>query len=473
MATLQEDLHAAQYRYAQHYLMRLKTYGELYHVKGHIQLAVRQFEDDWYQIEHSLAWAASLDSAHGAELCLAFCEAGGLLFTDLQDFPRRLAWYTAALAAAQRLGQTRMVVLQLTRLGILYRDLNKYEEAQTYVQQALTLAHELDAPDLVANCYHELGVIAKRLGQQSEAWGLLQQALEIVRTLRNDALTAGFLQTLSTVAYEMGDINTAIDLARESFAIVEVIGSPREIARLAYTIGSILLSDDTQLEDARRFLWRSYEMYCQVGNKRMAASAACNIAADLIVNVRDYEKAIRLAEDALTTYRSLNYPLGICNALTVLGDAALKQGNLQRARARYGEGLAVAEETNSAWDIISLSLGLGKVANQAAQFTEAQQHLSIALRVAVEGGMLGLARLALVQLALPLAYQSGQPGHAVELITFAIDTACGDSLVQREAEPIIAQLQQELSLVDFTQALERGKQLEFDGVIREFINTAE
>ena len=464
------EFEQAQYHFAQHYLMRLRTYSELYQVKGHIQSAVYQFENDWYQIEHSLAWAAGTDTDQGAALCLAFCEAGGFLFTDIRDFAHRLAWHTTALHAAQRLGESRMIAYQLARLAMLHRDLNKYEDAEEYILQAATMAHELDAHDLMVTCYHELGVITKRLGRQAEAWDFLQQSLEIACLMDDDSQIANSLQTLSSVAYEMGDIATALVLARESFAIFEAIGSPREIARLAYTIGSLLLSDDTQLEDARHFLWESYERYNMIGNKRMAASVACNIASDLIVNVGDYAQAVQLVEDALATYRALDYPLGICNALTVLGDAALKQNDLQRAREFYVEGLALAHETQSAWDIISLSLCLGKVANQAEQFEEAREYLLAALAVAAENRMMGLARLTLNQLAIPLAFQSGQIERAVELIGFAVDAACGDTLVEREAEPIIARLRQALPAPVFAQALERGKQLEFDNVVEELIN---
>ena len=463
-----QEFEQAQYRCAQHYLMDLKTYAELYESKNQAQLAVRQLKNDWHQIEHCLDWATNSGTERAAELCLAFCDAGGLLITDLQDFPRRLAWYTTGLRAAQRLERTSLVARQLFRLGTIHRDLAKYDVAQGYIEQSLALARESEIQDLVADCYNELGIIAKRLGQHREAWDWAQQALDVARTLANNIRVANCLRSLSTIAYEMGNVENAIELARESYAIFEAIGAPRDIAHLAYMIGSMLLSDETQLEDARRFLWRAYEMYKQIGIKRLAASAACNIASDLMENLNDYERAIQLAEDALVTYRSLDYPLGICNALTILGEVALKQGNLQRARDWFAEGLALAYDTRSAWDIINLLLGLGKVANQARQFEEAQQHLVEALKVAVDGHMTGLALLALIHLAIPLAQHTGQTERAVELIGLARSHPVTSSDVAREAESILAQLDLDLPQQAIDQALERGAHLDFDSVTSEY-----
>jgi tetratricopeptide (TPR) repeat protein len=464
-----QEFEQAKYRHAQHYLMGLKTYARLYGENNQAQLAVRQLKKDWHQIEYCLDWATNNGAERGAELCLAFCEAGGLLLTDLQDFQRRLNWHTTALRAAQRLERPGSVALQLFRLGTLHRDLAKYETAQDYLRQSLALARESGMQELIADCYHESGVVARRLGQQNEAWNLVQQALEVARTLDSDTRIASCLRSLSIIAYEKGEVEAAIRFARESHAIFEAVGSPRDVAHLAYTIGSFLLSDEAQLEDARRFLWQSHDTFNRIGYKRLAASAACNIAADLIRNLGDFEQAVQLAEDALATYRSLDYSLGVCNALTVLGDAALKQGEFQGARERYAEGLALARETRSTWDIINLLLGLGRVANQARQFDQARQHLSEALKLALEGQMAGLALLALAQLAIPLADQNEQVERAVEIIGLVLGQPAATSDVIREAETVLTRLKNELPAQAVDQALERGRRLDFDSVTQEYV----
>lgn len=463
------EFEQAHYLHAQHYLTRLQSYAELDRIESHMQSAVRQFENDWYQIEHSFKWSAHTEHKDGAELCAAFCEKTAPFLTRQQGYALRIEWHTIAMQAAQHLGQPDRAAHHMVQLGSLYRSLADYETARAYIQQALALAHETKAPHAIIIGYEELGIIAKQLGQQKEAWDYTQQALDVARALEEDAEIAQCLCALSTVAYEMGDLDNAITLGRECHTIYERIGPPQKTAYSAYVLGSILLSTDAQLEDARRLLWRSYDLHKQMGDKRFVASTACSLASDLIDNLREYEQAIHLAEEALETYCTLNIPIRICCAITILGDAAFRQGNLQQARERYTEALALAQEITSAWNIITLLLSLGRVANQAEQYDEAQQHLTAALTAAVETQTASLGRIVLVQLALTLACRTGQFERAIELIGCAIADAAGDKLVDHEAEPILARLRQELPPSTFAQTFERGKLLDFDRVVEDYM----
>jgi tetratricopeptide (TPR) repeat protein len=465
-----QGLEQAQFQLAQHYLTRLTTYARLYKTKNQAPLAVQHFKDDWAQIEHSANWSIQLGTEQGARLYLAFSDAYGTLLSDWQDFSYRLVQYTTALQVAQQLGQKHPIARQLYSLGGLHRDLANYEEAQDYLHQALSLAHDLGDQELIAACYHELGIIAKRTGQQNDAWDFTQKALDTARTMGSDRHVAEYLRALSTIAYEKGDLDQAVELARESLTIFEKVGSARDIAHVTYTIGSILLMfPDEQLDEAREFLWRSHDLYVQIGNKRMEASVACNLAADLIKNQGEYETAIQLAENALDTYREMNYSLGICNALTNLGDAAVRLGEHQHARDWYNEGLAIARSSNSVWDIITLLQGLGVTANQSQQYDEARRNLLEALQIAVESDMIGLALLTLVHLAVPLAYQSGQIEDAVELIGLALNHPFAISTMVNEAQTVLSQLRSDFAAHEIDPALERGKAADLHTTIEELL----
>lgn len=467
-----KELEQAQYDLAQHYLTRLKTYSGLYETTNQAHIATYQFEVDKSQIEHSLNWAANMPTDEAAELYLALNEVGSSLFADHQSFDKRLAQQEIALRLAHKLNKTDAMAFHLMRLGTLYRDLAKYEEARSYLQEALKLALAFETQSFMADCYNELGIVARRLGHQQEAWDLTQQALVVARTIKDDFRIARFSRSLSTIAYEMGDLDAAINLARESLAIFENIGTPREIAQVAYTLGSyLLMTPDSQLEEARKFLWQSYHLFDQIGNKRMLASVACNLSSDLIKNQGDYVSATQLAQDALDTYRKLNYSLGICNALTILGDAAVKQEQLDHARQLYSEGLSLAQETKSAWDIIMLSLGLGIVANQSGKFEVAWNYLLKALKVAANGQMEALELLVIVHLSVPIARQAKQVERAVQYLGIVLDHPKSTAVAIAEAKTILIQLEDNFPSQDFAQLLENGKQAQLQKVVEELLNS--
>jgi predicted ATPase/DNA-binding XRE family transcriptional regulator len=155
-----------------------------------------------------------------------------------------------------------------------------------------------------------------------------------------------------------------------------------------------------------RALWYFYDMRCWyleaeaslawATEKMDTAERAGNAADGRAAALREYlramlgwfyvrrgklEKADVLLQSSLASLRSFATGVELADVLYYAGAAAWMSGDYPRARTQFQEGLAVAEQFGSQWDIGLASIGMGIITQSIGEYDEAQQHWQRALAI--------------------------------------------------------------------------------------------
>jgi tetratricopeptide (TPR) repeat protein len=189
----------------------------------------------------------------------------------------------------------------------------------------------------------------------------------------------------------------------------------------------------------------------------------------------DYAQARRLADSNSRLNQEIGDLIGSTLPLIVLGRAALACGELESARDFYLRCLNMSERAGFHYAIQTSTKYLGKVTLAMGKSKEAEKYMLQSLRITKEIGFVRdivnlfyeFARLRLVQ---------NHPEQAVELLAFVLQHPASrqarmfEGRIRDSAEALLAKLAGELSPETYAAALERGQELELEGVIDDLVS---
>jgi tetratricopeptide (TPR) repeat protein/transcriptional regulator with XRE-family HTH domain len=300
--------------------------------------------------EQALAWAraerasllACLDHATGtgqhARVIALTAGLAGLLRHD-GPWPDAITRHTAAIQAAQQLGDRLGQASALNDLGELRRLTGEYPAAAQAQEQALDIYRDLGDRLGQARTLNDLGVVRRMTGDYPAAAQALEQALGIYRD-RGDRLgQARALRGLGDVRRLTGEYPAA------AWALEQALDNCRD---LGYRQGqaNVLLN----LGVVRRL-------------------------------TGDYPAAAQAQDEALGIYRDLGDRGGETEALNERGTLHRVSGDLPQAQGCHQQALDLARATGSTWDEAHALAGLGRRALAAGHATQAGVLLRQALEI--------------------------------------------------------------------------------------------
>jgi predicted ATPase len=177
------------------------------------------------------------------------------------------------------------------------------QEGSVWIERMLE--RETDDPSLLATALHRAGELAYLGGDYETAWSRLERSLAIKRELRDGPGTARRLNLLSIVAAARGDFASARDLANQALALARASDDPRVVGWAELSLG---------------------------------------YAAFLL---EDREEARAGFERAMERHRGFDEFLGVVYDLSGLIWLDLDRGDVDAARAKIREGVALLERTES------------------------------------------------------------------------------------------------------------------------------
>jgi tetratricopeptide (TPR) repeat protein len=118
----------------------------------------------------------------------------------------------------------------------------------------------------------------------------------------------------------------------------------------------------------------------------------------LAFHAGDYARTRELGEEMLQLLSGRDDALHRRNALTLVGNAALAEGQNDAAVAAYGKALSACSELDSRWHLATSQLNLGTAELQAGRQTEAREFFEQALRIYGDLGDQHFTAKVLVQL---------------------------------------------------------------------------
>jgi tetratricopeptide (TPR) repeat protein len=255
----------------------------------------------------------------------------------------------AALAASRSAGDRAHESLALSVAGIVKSWEGAYAEADRLHLGALTLArrHNLLVPLLFNAFLRGLTLTAK--GDFVTALATLEEGLALSEKVGDEAIHHRLLNSLGWLHFELGDLETAAELNRRSAVIGRRRRDDGTMANAEINLGDVLLAQ---------------------GDLRGAAEL--------------FDGVERMARDAATSpWMRFRYSNRLWASM---GELALAQGDLDRARARARQCLELATETNARKNLVKGCRLSGAIATAARRWGDAHEALNQALAIATSIG---------------------------------------------------------------------------------------
>jgi tetratricopeptide (TPR) repeat protein len=301
-----------------------------------------------------------------------------------------------------------------------------YSASQGYALQAQELATSLDDREGLAKSVKNLADVAMDQADYARATDLYQQSLGIFRKLGDLRGTANSLSNLGIVAAYQGNYHLAADRLQQSLAIREELGDQRGISISLTNLG-VIAQQQQDYDRAADLLQQSLGIHQHIGDQSSIATSLNNLG--LIANGRgNYDRASDLLQQSLATFQQLGKKFDTVDSLIELGRVALNQGDMQVASGRFSKALHIAKQ--------------------------------IALPTLFMRSVLGLAVILL---------HRRQMERAAQLAGLAMHHPTFDTDVGRSLDDLLPKLKAALPPDELQAALERGKSLDLDTVVRELL----
>ncbi len=380
--------------------------------------------------EQALAWAraerasllACLDlaTATGQHARVTALTAGlaGLLRRD-GPWADALTRHTAAIQAAQQLGDRLGQAGALNDLGDVRRLAGDYPAAAQALEQALSIYHDLGNRLGQANALTYLGDVRQLTGDYPAAAQALEQALSIYHDLGDRLGQANALSNLALIRWGTADYQAAARALEQALSIYQDLGDRHGQANALNKLGVVrwTTGDYPAAAGAQEQTLR----ICRDIGDRLGQATALSDLGVVRLATGDYPGAARAQEEALSIYRDLGSRLGQANALSYLGvvwrltgdypgaaqvleqalgiyrdlgdrdgeAAALNErgtlhrvsGDIAQAEGCHQQALDLARAITSSWDEAHALAGLGRCALADGHAIQAEDLLRQALEI--------------------------------------------------------------------------------------------
>ncbi len=382
----------------------------------------------------------------------------GSVAKDRGELRRARELYVRTLALRSKIGDMRGAAADHNNLGLLSADLGEIEDARAHYEQALSLARKHELIEPAAAALINLGNAASLEADYAEAVRRYDEALASYRSLGSEADAALVLHNLGLLALRRGDYRTARtrliealaifartgastdvvlvrrDLASVSAAAGDLRSAIAELGQAERLLGSVPADPDlaagvaiaradlsAQLNiysEAERYYARAEALYRRANNPAGQAESQQG-RAHLLVERRQYPRALELLQRAVTTQlsvgdrrpaaltrlvighvqqrqgdlagarrtleqvldslRVLRDVVGVAAALSALGDLEMEAGAPLAAEAHYRRGLAQLGSRPAATVSWQLHAGLGEALRARGALVEAGAELRLAI----------------------------------------------------------------------------------------------
>ena len=301
----------------------------------------------------------------------------GNLFWRQDNYQLAEKYYSSARHHFIKIKDNQNLALSENSLAIVYAGINDFLKAEKFYTQALTRAKAAKMYVTEAEIEASMGNLALFRGNFDKALKFLELSRRKYEILRMPHQTA-------VAELEIADVYLELNLTTEAVSIYEQIADKLrklklqgEEARARANFGRVAAVLN-QTRTARKQLKKAARLYVLENNKVGAAAVKLN-EAKLEIELRNYKKALKFAEEAENFLRQsgnvrylLTARLLQAEALRKLGDAAKAQKILSRVFIK-----AVRHEQPNTAQAAQISLG--KIAVQQKNHRRAKKHFKQAI----------------------------------------------------------------------------------------------
>jgi tetratricopeptide (TPR) repeat protein/transcriptional regulator with XRE-family HTH domain len=340
--------------------------------------------------EQALAWAraerasllACLDHATGtgqhARVIALTAALAGLLRHD-GPWADAITRHTAAIQAAQYLGDRRGQAGALSDLGVVRRLTDDYPGAAQALEQALGISGDLGDRLGQADALSDLGVVRRLTDDYPGAAQALEQALSIYRDLGDRLGQANALRELGAVRWLRGDYLGAAQALEQALSISGDLGDrPGQADALRYLGDMRRLTGEYPA--AAQALEQALGISRDLGD-RLGQARALHCLGDMRRLTGEYPAAAQALEQALSISRDLGDRLGQANALRDLGGLRRLTGEYAAAAQALEQALSIYRDLGDRLSQANALSYLGGVRRATGEYPAAAQALEQALSI--------------------------------------------------------------------------------------------
>ena len=254
-----------------------------------------------------------------------------------------LQCYAAAIQAAERDGERRIMAESLRRLGVVYHQRDERARARELCERSYQTARDMGDAVLAAEALNALAGFDFESGAIEAAREKFYRALELGST--NAELRGRTEQNLGILANIQGSLVQALAHYQRSLQAFESTGDDRGCAIAYHNLG--MVSADRELwDDADRYFRRSFGIAERIGDIHLQGLGLLNHSEVHLARQR-YDQARQNAETALGIFDQLGAKLDKADAYKVIGRVYRETGRHALAESRLRSAIDLAVSTGS------------------------------------------------------------------------------------------------------------------------------
>jgi tetratricopeptide (TPR) repeat protein len=257
------------------------------------------------------------------------------------------------LTICREIGHKWGIAVVLFLLAEVARSQGNGAAARARFEESRATFRELGNKGGIAACLGSLGRIAFAQGEHAAAQLLFEESLALYRELGSKSGIAGNFLDLGNVAYDRGDYTTARFVYGQSLALFRETGNYPGTNISLHKLIKVAIQQGNHAE-ARALSDQGAALARQNGDPGLLI-----MAGELARQTGECDRAAGLYQEALTLYRNQDNRPGTVMALHNLGHAELRLGQVLSARARFVEGLRLAEVGGGRRSVAQCVAGLG------------------------------------------------------------------------------------------------------------------
>jgi len=347
-----------------------------------------QLDADHENLRLALEWALSKETA---ESSLRVCAALGRFWYLRSYWLEGSKWLKSALAKPT---QKASAAEKAARVRALYLDaelayqLDDFERLKTSAELSLALAQEGTDQLDIAIARAQMGDAMERSDDNEHARLLMEQSLVEFRELDDPYWEAWSYRSLGYILLGLEKIKYS-EWATQSLELARKAGERLNLAKALVEYADWHYSSN-RVNEAKRYLEEADMLFKQVGSN-MSSRAPLWLAEIAWLN-GDYKEARSLYMETQERFRLVGGRFLRSWAIACLGELSREEGNLAQAQAYLEEALAIARELEF-YTIVTYRLALlGNTFYLQGNIEKAKQNFIEGIRLAKGGGDFPKAR---------------------------------------------------------------------------------
>jgi TolB-like protein len=281
-----------------------------------------------------------------------------------------------AVHISQELGDLAGEAGALGTLIIVLQSLAQFDEAVRLFERVLEINRSLDDHEKEAEALLSMAAVYLRTTDYSRVRDLTDEGLAIARKRGNASFEASCIVLLGAVCYDLGDFGEALRHYEDSLRILNRLGvQGGRIAAVFINIAAVHAARGDYRKAIE--LWETLQ---EQGEGKGDPYLSGNMGAAFAI-LGEYDRAIRLMEEALEIARKQDHPLIVPAAYNGLGFVHMCRGEYALADASYQNSLAVAAKAGFRGWVAHFHTDTSELHFQMKNYDLCRQHAQEALAI--------------------------------------------------------------------------------------------